>query len=282
MLEQDAAVTDLRARGARPSLAALHAHARLRAARDRARRGLLPLGRRRASATSTRSPASSRSTSATRTARRSARRRSRRCASCRSTPTGRTRTRARSSSRPSSRELAPRAHQPRVLRLRRLRGGRVGLEARAPVPHGARRAPLEGRVAPHRLPRHDDGRALDQRHRRAAHAVRAARPGRRPRAQHEPLPPARPTRPRRSSPRSCSTTSRRRSSQAGPETVAMVIFEPVQNAGGSFTPPAGLLPGRARDLRPLRDPALRRRGDHRLRAPRRLVRQPASTTSSPT
>ncbi len=27
--------------------------------------------------------------------------------------------------------------------------------------------------------------------------------------------------------------------QAGPETVAMVIFEPVQNAGGSFTPPEG-------------------------------------------
>jgi adenosylmethionine-8-amino-7-oxononanoate aminotransferase len=27
--------------------------------------------------------------------------------------------------------------------------------------------------------------------------------------------------------------------QAGPETVAMVIMEPVQNAGGSFTPPAG-------------------------------------------
>src|SRR3954464_3473188 len=27
--------------------------------------------------------------------------------------------------------------------------------------------------------------------------------------------------------------------QAGPATVALVIFEPVQNAGGSFTPPAG-------------------------------------------
>jgi len=27
--------------------------------------------------------------------------------------------------------------------------------------------------------------------------------------------------------------------QAGPETVAMVVMEPVQNAGGSFTPPAG-------------------------------------------
>src|SRR5205085_11227515 len=31
--------------------------------------------------------------------------------------------------------------------------------------------------------------------------------------------------------------------QAGPETVAMVIFEPVQNAGGSFTPPAGYWAG---------------------------------------
>src|SRR5215208_84353 len=31
--------------------------------------------------------------------------------------------------------------------------------------------------------------------------------------------------------------------QAGPETVAMVIFEPVQNAGGSFTPPRGYFAG---------------------------------------
>ncbi len=31
--------------------------------------------------------------------------------------------------------------------------------------------------------------------------------------------------------------------QAGPNTVAMVIFEPVQNAGGSFTPPAGYFQG---------------------------------------
>ena len=31
--------------------------------------------------------------------------------------------------------------------------------------------------------------------------------------------------------------------QAGPETVAMVIFEPVQNAGGSFTPPANYFQG---------------------------------------
>jgi adenosylmethionine-8-amino-7-oxononanoate aminotransferase len=31
--------------------------------------------------------------------------------------------------------------------------------------------------------------------------------------------------------------------QAGPDTVAMVIFEPVQNAGGSFTPPEGYFRG---------------------------------------
>jgi adenosylmethionine-8-amino-7-oxononanoate aminotransferase len=30
---------------------------------------------------------------------------------------------------------------------------------------------------------------------------------------------------------------------AGPETVAMVIMEPVQNSGGAFTPPAGYFPG---------------------------------------
>jgi adenosylmethionine-8-amino-7-oxononanoate aminotransferase len=36
--------------------------------------------------------------------------------------------------------------------------------------------------------------------------------------------------------------------QAGPETVAMVIFEPVQNAGGSFTPPEGYFQG-VREIR---------------------------------
>ena len=30
---------------------------------------------------------------------------------------------------------------------------------------------------------------------------------------------------------------------AGPSTVAMVIMEPVQNAGGAFTPPAGYFQG---------------------------------------
>ncbi len=37
----------------------------------------------------------------------------------------------------------------------------------------------------------------------------------------------------------------------GPETVAAVILEPVQNAGGCFTPARGVLAAGARDLRPL-------------------------------
>ena len=153
--------------------------------------GLLPRGLRTAGATSTRSQGSSPCRSATRTARRSARRRSSRCASCRSTRTGRTRTRARSSWRTKSPQLDTRRPEPRVLRLRRLGGGRGRMEARAPVPRRPRRAPLEGDRPPHRLPRHDDGCALDQRHRGDQERVRAARPGHAPRAEHEPLPPPR-------------------------------------------------------------------------------------------
>ncbi len=44
----------------------------------------------------------------------------------------------------------------------------------------------------------------------------------------------------------------------------------------------GLLARRTRDLRPLRDPPLRGRGDHRLRAARQLVRRRSSTTSGRT
>ena len=70
--------------------------------------------------------------------------------------------------------------------------------------------------------------------------------------------------------------------QAGPETVAMVIFEPVQNAGGSFTPPAGYFQG----VREICD----RHGillcaDEVITGfgrTRRVVRRAASTTSSPT
>ena len=139
----------------------------------------------------------------------------------------------------------------------------------APVPRRARRAPLEGDRAPHRLPRHDDGGALHQRDRRPEDAVRAARSRHAPRPQHEPLPPP------------AEETEQEFTAfllddleemilHTGPDTVAMVIMEPVQNAGGSFAA-RRLLGRRARDLRPLRDPP-RRRGHHRLRPGRRLVR----------
>ena len=56
--------------------------------------------------------------------------------------------------------------------------------------HTARgRAALEGDRPAGGVPRHHDGRALDQRLHRAARAVRAARPGRAARVEHEPLPP---------------------------------------------------------------------------------------------
>ena len=57
-----------------------------------------------------------------------------------------------------------------------------------------------------------------------------------------------------------------------PDTVAAVILEPLQNAGGCIPPPGGVLPARARDLRPPQRPADLRRGDLRLGAARPLVR----------
>ena len=99
-----------------------------------------------------------------------------------------------------------------LLRLGRLGGGRVRLEARAPVlprtreqahhqqrlrgddaPRPALRhaagAQVQGDRAADRLPRHDLRRPLDQRHPGDSHAVRAARPRGPPRPEHEPLPP---------------------------------------------------------------------------------------------
>ena len=154
---------------ARPPVAALHPHGRLRGRRRCRSSSAATAATSRtstASATSTRSPASSPSRSATATARRSGRRPPRRCASCPSTPTG-------AYAHPRAIELAAEVASlaPGDLNrvffvLRRLGGGRVGLEARAPVPRRPRRAPLEGDRPQRRLPRHDDGRALDQRHRR--------------------------------------------------------------------------------------------------------------------
>ena len=80
---------------------------------------------------------------------------------------------------------------------------------------------------------------------------------------------------RTTKPRSCGsrpTRSRSAILVEGPETVAAVYLEPVQNAGGCFVPPDGLLPAGARDLRPLRRAARLRRGHLRVRPARHDVR----------
>ena len=110
--------------------------------------------------------------------------------------------------------LAPGRPEPCLLRLRRLRGGRVGLEAGAPVPRCARRA-AGGRRSSRRgrLPRDDDGRALDQRHRLAPHARSSRSSPTSSTSATRTATTGRPRRPRRSSPPSCSRTSSRRSSR---------------------------------------------------------------------
>ena len=71
------------------------------------------------------------------------------------------------------------------------RGGRVGLQARAPVPQADRQAEQDqADRARDRLPRDQPRRAVGHRHHQPAHAVRAAHPGRPPRAQHQHLPDA--------------------------------------------------------------------------------------------
>jgi hypothetical protein len=185
--------------------------------------------------------------------------------------------------------------EPCLLRLRRLRGRRVGVEARAAVLHGARRetparhgprarakprrhrrrgardAPLQGDRAPHRVSRDDVRRALDQRHPGAAHAVRALAARGAARPQHEPLPPA--------------ARGDGGGVHAGPPRGARADHPRDGPGDGLSRPhgaraergrrvhaPCGLLARRAGALRPVRHPALCRRGDHRLRTPRLLVR----------
>ncbi len=123
------------------------------------------------------------------------------------------------------------------------------LEAGAPVPQAHRQRRCKHKIIARetRLPRHHLRRALDHRH----HPLCAASSSRWCRA-----PTTCPTRTSTAGPRSRDPAlgGRRRSSEViefeGPETVAAVILEPVQNSGGCFVPPGRLLAARARDLRP--------------------------------
>ena len=91
-----------------------------------------------------------------------------------------------------------------------------------------------------RLPRHPAGRPVDHRPAGAQGAVRAAGPRRAQGAEHQLLPragaPA--TTPRRSA-AGPPTGSSEAIQFEGPDTVAAVFLEPVQNAGGCFPPPPG-------------------------------------------
>ena len=58
----------------------------------------------------------------------------------------------------------------------------------------------------------------------------------------------------------------------GAETIAAMIAEPVQGAGGVILPPEGYFDAIGRVLDTLRHSADRRRSDHRLRPHRQLVR----------
>ena len=179
---------------------------------------------------------------------------------------------ARNRARRGARPARALAHQPGVLRLGGLRGGRVGVEARAAVPHGERRTALEGRVASHRVPRHDDGRALDQRDRSAPGTLRAARSGRRPRPEYQSLPPAR-GRDRGGVHRVSPRGSRELDPAGGPRDGGDGDLRAGPECRRLVHAARGLFPGRSRDLRPLRNPSLRRRGDHGIRSYRRLVRE---------
>ena len=68
----------------------------------------------------------------------------------------------------------------------------------------------------------------------------------------------------------------------GPETVAAFIAEPVMGAGGVLVPPDTYFDAHPGGAAPLRRAADRRRGDHRVRPPRALVRRATSSASSRT
>ena len=68
----------------------------------------------------------------------------------------------------------------------------------------------------------------------------------------------------------------------GPDTVAAVFLEPVQNSGGCFPPPPGYFAAGARDLRQARRAARLRRGDLRVRPARPLCSARSGSATSPT
>ena len=229
-----------------------------------------------------------------RTGRRSARPRSSRCASCRSTRTGRTRTHGRSSSQARSR----RSHPGDLNRVFFVSGGSEAVESAWKLARQYYMARGEKRLLGSRTsPSGDTTRSWPRPARRGAtrrspgiwrttarlSARSPSTASRRCESRSSRSSPrcgtsrtqtgttGRRRKPRRSSPGSSSTSSSRRSSPWGRDGVPRA-----HGAGAErrrcFTPPAGLLAGRAGAVRRVRHPALGRRGDHCVRPARALVR----------
>ena len=161
--------------------------------------------------------------------------------------------------------------RPRHSRRSRRRAGAGGRPRRDRRIGRVAATPVQGDRAPHRVPRDDDGRALDQRHPGDPRALRAARLRGAARLEHEPLPP-----PVRGDRGGVHTVPPRRARAGDPRDGP---GDGVPRAHGAraerrrlLHAARGLLARRARDLRPLRHPALGRRGDHGVRAGRLLVR----------
>ena len=288
---------------ARPPLAALHAHGRLprrRGADHRPRRRLLPRGReRQALPRRARRPVRG----ADRLLVRRGDRRGGGRADARAALLHELVVRAPARDRARGRGGVARARrpEPRLLRLRRLRGGRVGLEARAPVLLGARRAPRG--VA--RIPAHPSAPTHDFDAERAAQLTgeRRWKAISRHVAYHgttmgalsiNGIPALRtPFEPLVPEVLHVRNTNRyHRPPEETEEEFTRFLLDELEQTIEADGPgdglhgdhgagaerrrrvhaARGLLARRARALRPLRDPALRRRGDHRLRPPRHLVR----------
>ena len=185
---------------------------------------------------------------------------------------------------PAAGRRGARRPQPRVLHQRRLGVGRGGVEARAasttwPTAQPQRTKAIARDVAYH-------GVTLGALSFTGVRAVQGAvRPRRRStsRTSPTPTPSARrtATTPRRSAPACCEEVEDAIVA-AGPDEVALIIAEPVQNAGGCLVAAARLLDRPARAGRPVRRAADGRRGHHRLRPPGGVVRRSRARASCPT
>ena len=154
--------------------------------------------------------------------------------------------------------------EPRLLRLGRLRGDRVGLEARArsTTPPAASAAGRRSDAAPPTTARRWARSRSTASPRSRTPSSRSCRTRCTSATRTAITVPPRRRRP--SSRRSCSTTSSRRSSPPGRRRSRWSSWSRCRTRA-ALHPARRLLPGRACDLRPLRDPPLRRRGDHGLR-----------------